>query len=446
MPSVCIVVMTAPRRRPERAALLGRTVTRALEQRLPLTTSLELLVLDDGPEAAGWPAVWSAAEVSSSTETRERPVRLRYVAVAPDAATGRVNMRLKRNLALHLCQSDHLLFFDDDDWRSADAAQAQLEALASSGGDMCTVQVQYVCEIDPRAPAPIRYYHTPDGADIFSARLGNPGSMLLSRSVWEESPELGFPDTPCEDVDYARLLTEPSTLLSRYRSRCCINTLLDARELSESQRQPTMMCVRLIGFSHEWPLRPLEEREERDEEGSRAAAPRRLTAPPSCLSEDDVRFYGDFVRGLQEPPQEPPQEPFPLERGASSAPPPPPPPPPPPGLEAALQAASRRMQNATLAIRLVDAARLQAAAAKNRMQAEPERAQPKKQAESKEQAESEQRELPKAAEGEGAAAAAVAAPPSFGSRIEESLILSLDPFLPYARAPFFPYLTLKCSL
>ena len=104
------------------------------------------------------------------------------------------------------------------------------------------------------------------------------------------------------------------------------------------------------------------------------------------------------------------------------------------------------MQNATLAIRLVDAARLQAAAAKNRMQAEPERAQPKKQAESKEQAESEQRELPKAAEGEGAAAAAVAAPPSFGSRIEESLILSLDPFLPYARAPFFPYLTLKCSL
>ena len=150
-------------------------------------------------------------------------------------------------------------FFDDDDWRSSDSVQAMLEQLAAADAEICTLQarrmhdrflrapptfpracqVQYVCELDTAAQT-ARYFHLPglqqpnlaprahegchlclgccaDGGGVFSARLGNPGTLLLRRAVWESNKALGFPDTPAEDVDYVRLLTAETPLLASYR-------------------------------------------------------------------------------------------------------------------------------------------------------------------------------------------------------------------------------------
>jgi hypothetical protein len=139
-----------------------------------------VLVLDDGPGAAGWPHVCRAlaglsaaadgcGQADSSAAARDSAAcphdvsrgppedghglcaggsahgsassvglcgggrgygsasLVRYVAMPADPATGRVCLRLKRNLALELAtvyRSDWILFFDDDDWRSEGAAQA----------------------------------------------------------------------------------------------------------------------------------------------------------------------------------------------------------------------------------------------------------------------------------------------------------------------------------
>ena len=99
------------------------------------------------------------------------------VRVPPDPTSGRVNMRLKRNIGLELSTGAAVCFFDDDDWRSIHSVQAQLDQLEATDADVCTLQVHYLCEIDA-ASASVRYFHTPDGGEIFSPRLGNPGTLL----------------------------------------------------------------------------------------------------------------------------------------------------------------------------------------------------------------------------------------------------------------------------
>ena len=162
-----IVVLTATAKFPERVALLKHTIRRAASQQLR-SSDCEILVLDD-EGAHGWGAVRAAFGAPSG-------VRCRYVAVP--GRGGKVNMRLKRNLAFELCTTDWLVFFDDDDWRSAEvvpslspslflarpyssapflfllaaqAVQSQLDALSDSGADICTVQLQHVCELDTLA-------------------------------------------------------------------------------------------------------------------------------------------------------------------------------------------------------------------------------------------------------------------------------------------------------
>ena len=148
-PGVSLVIMTSPARLPERVRLLQRTVARAIGQRLRdgagdhgKAATCEVLVLDDQPACAGWPAI--SSQVAAAEQAG---VNLRYVALPP-SDDGRVNMRLKRNVGLLLSQGEVAVFCDDDDWRSLDSVQAQLEALEAHGVDMCTVQVQHVCEID----------------------------------------------------------------------------------------------------------------------------------------------------------------------------------------------------------------------------------------------------------------------------------------------------------
>ena len=154
-------------------------------------------------------------------------VRLRYVALPPDPETGVVNMRLKRNVALLLCTGRVAIFCDDDDWRSPESVQTQLDAMSHHRAHVSAWQVHHVCEIDARARA-VRYFDTADGGGIFSRRLGNPGSCALRREVWESNPSLGFPDSPCEDVDYLRILLSDSPLLEDARPLRCSFALIDA--------------------------------------------------------------------------------------------------------------------------------------------------------------------------------------------------------------------------
>ena len=126
---VTIIILTAPGRFPERLPLLRYTIARALAQELEDGQNLEVLVLDDGPEGCAWPEV--AAALPGTSDTR----RLRYVALPPDDS-GRVNMRLKRNVGLLLSRGDVVVFFDDDDWRSRDSVRAQLELLRRSAADV----------------------------------------------------------------------------------------------------------------------------------------------------------------------------------------------------------------------------------------------------------------------------------------------------------------------
>ena len=271
--SVAIAILCAPQLRPERGALLRRTLKRACEQDLPAGVALtEVLVLDDGPHAH------AAAHIAAALPNgAPRCVRLRHVSVPPDAS-GRVSMRLKRNVALLLASADALCFFDDDDWRARDSVATQLAVLGDA--DVCTLQVQHVCELDASRRT-ARYFGLADGGGIFSRRLGNPGTMLLRRRAWEANPHLGFPETACEDVDFVRLLTADVPALDGRRGRRCAHTLVDAaalRRLGSAESSRTkMMTVRLLGYAHEWALAPLE------------LPP--MDTPPQCLDAEEVAFY-----------------------------------------------------------------------------------------------------------------------------------------------------------
>ena len=102
----------------------------------------------------------------------------------------------------------------------------------------------------------VRYAATPDGGGVFSARLGNPGSAAIRRLAWEANSAVGYPDTPCEDLDYCRLLLSDAPTLAPSRPRRCSHVLIDMAELRRQGRGVAsgFMTVRLIGHSHVWPL------------------------------------------------------------------------------------------------------------------------------------------------------------------------------------------------
>ena len=280
-------------------------------------------------------------------------VRLRYFALPP-GPDGHVNMRLKRNAALLLCEGATAVFCDDDDWRAPGSVQAQLDALEYASAEVCTIQVAHVCEIDATQQQ-VRYIDTPAGGGIFSQRLGNPGTAALRRCVWEANPLLGFPDTSCEDVDFVRLLLAENPLLDRARPHRCTHVLLDAMELRrQSVRHAIFITVRLVGFHHEWPLEALR------------MAPR--DEPPPCLSPQDVAFFRTYcdslaalkARGRTLPVEDVPPEAsgLPVETAQAPSQPTPAllsPPTPPLNIDAILADASVRMATASRALPLVTA-------------------------------------------------------------------------------------------
>ena len=282
-PAASLLIMTCPSRAPERLPLLHRTLCAAIGQRLrEPSDAIEVIVVDDRPACGAWGTVVAARRAATSAG-----VRLRYVALPPDPETGVVNMRLKRNVALLLCTGRVAIFFDDDDWRSPESVQTQLDAMSHHRAHACAWQVHHVCEIDARARA-VRYFDTPDGGGIFSRRLGNPGSCALRREVWETNSSLGFPDTPCEDVDYMRILLSESPLLEAARPLKCSFALIDGAELTRQRCLPGFMTVRLLGFAHVWPLQPLQ-----------GITP--MPQPPPCMPSDDVNFLSAYCERLHPP-------------------------------------------------------------------------------------------------------------------------------------------------
>ena len=332
---VSVLLMTCPARCPERAPLFRKALACAISQRLANDGRLEVVVLDDKPLCAAWPMVAAATPLADTVGAK-----LRYVALPADDK-GRVNMRLKRNAALLLCTGRVAVFFDDDDWRSESSVQEQLDALANANADFCTLQVSHVCELDPFGGSSVRYFATPGGGRIFSARLGNPGTAMLRRVVWEANPSLGFPDTPCEDVDYARLLIASSPMISSFRPRRCEHTRLDAC----SEGSAAFMTVRLVGFRHVWPLQPL------------ALNP--LAGPPEWLPEADAVFYERHCARLAALRSSGADASAILRDEIAAAEvallPPPPPPADPLNLDAVMAEAARRMASANQALTLLSA-------------------------------------------------------------------------------------------
>ena len=249
-----------------------------------------------------------------------------------------------------------VVFYDDDDWRSHESVQAQLDALHHHEADVCTWQVQHLCELDGGASsssssgdgsssddvvigARVRYFATPDGGGIFSSRLGNPGSCALKRCCFESNPSIGFPDTPCEDTDYMRLLRADDSGFTaakhdRPLDRCSL-ALIDANELERQQRAPGFMTVRFVGrhhTNHVWTLKPLE------------IEP--MAHPPECLDERPVRFYEEHCKALHAPKEESEEQ---------EEPSPPPMPAPPANLAEVLEEAGKRMAAANKLLLLLTA-------------------------------------------------------------------------------------------
>ena len=376
-PAASLLVMTSPGRLPERLPLLRRCLHTLIHQEgvqplrpqhsappphhRPATSArhrgLEVLVLDDEPACAAWPVVHALRPAAAAAG-----VSLRYVALPADAATGKVNMRLKRNAALLLCTGTVAVFCDDDDWRSPSSVIAQLDALAFHDADVATWQVQNLCEVHP-AEGAIRFFALADGSGVFSSRLGNPGTAALRREVWEANPQLGFPDTTCEDVDYMRLLTADSPLLTTTRPRKCKHVLVDLSELNRQRRHAGFMTVRVVGGHHEWPLEPLDLPASEE--------------PPACLDPTDASFlrtHCDNLASSLHHPHAPPTNtqaaPYAcdgcehdgsehtelVEPLFADVPQPMPPPPPPPlSLAAVLSEAAIRMETANRALALLSA-------------------------------------------------------------------------------------------
>ena len=224
--SVAIAILCAPQLRPG-AAPAPPHAKRACEQDLPAGVALtEVLVLDDGP-----------------LRTRRRTSRRRCrtarrgacgcaVSVPPDAS-GRVSMRLKRNVALLLASADALCFFDDDDWRARDSV-APVAVLGDA--DVCTLQV--LARVRARRLAPHRaVLGLADGGSIFSRRLA--GRCCFGG---------GQQRTPTSAFRRRRARTSTSWAAHRRAALdghrgAAARTLVDAES-----RRSKMMTVRLLGL------------------------------------------------------------------------------------------------------------------------------------------------------------------------------------------------------
>lgn len=284
------VVMTCERR--ERGALLRRLVKCLLSQRLPDGWDMELLVID-GP---GSMLPWIADLVGEPGTPRVRYWRM----PTTTDGMGSAQMRLKRNVALHLSTGEYVVWADDDDWRSDDSLRRQLECILHRRADMCSLDVTHLSEIH-RKEQDARYYAL-DGVrcPLFSRKLGNPGTMMVRRMAMLEGPGGGFPNTRCEDVDMANMLTTDWPAPRDHLPRALSHTLLRV------DGPPIFMSVRQPGFQHEWSMQA---------EGALESLPgvARLGTPPDWLPAHDVALHRALALG-EAPLEPPPSSKIPLER------------------------------------------------------------------------------------------------------------------------------------
>ena len=138
-------------------------VPRAIQQFLRQTyAARELVIVDDGADPVG--------------DLVPDDPRIRYLRTEPCASLGE-----KRNLACSLARGSLLAHWDDDDWMSDTRLAAQVEALQSSGADVCGLStVRY---FDPVAGRAWEYRWT----DRRRPWVGG-NTLLYRRTAWERRP------------------------------------------------------------------------------------------------------------------------------------------------------------------------------------------------------------------------------------------------------------------
>jgi glycosyltransferase involved in cell wall biosynthesis len=153
-PFVSCIMPTANRRR-----FVPDAIAQFLAQDYP---ARELIVLDDGEDAV-------------EDLVPDHPA-VRYVRRARHRSLG-----AKRNAACELACADIILHWDDDDWYAPHRIRAQVDALASTGAEVCGIDK--VLFYDPRAPSAWEYAYPPGGAPwVYGATL------CYRRDFWRAHP------------------------------------------------------------------------------------------------------------------------------------------------------------------------------------------------------------------------------------------------------------------
>lgn len=126
---------------------------------------LELLIVDDGADEVG--------------DLMPADPRLRYVRLA-----SRQQIGVKRNTACELAAGDVIVHWDDDDWSADSRVSDEVQALVSSGADLCGLS--RVLFFEPATGRAWEYTYPADGRPwVYGATL------CYTKAFWRRNP---FPD------------------------------------------------------------------------------------------------------------------------------------------------------------------------------------------------------------------------------------------------------------
>jgi glycosyltransferase involved in cell wall biosynthesis len=145
---------TADRRR-----FVSQAIAYFLRQDYP---ERELVILDDGADPVG--------DLIPSDE------RVRY-----ERLPRRLPIGAKRNLAVERARGDVMLHWDDDDWFAPTRIGKQLEALQSSGADICGLSSMWF--FDPQRRLAWEYVYPPNSRPWVAG-----GSLCYRRAFWRSNP------------------------------------------------------------------------------------------------------------------------------------------------------------------------------------------------------------------------------------------------------------------
>ena len=131
----------------------------------------ELIVLDDGRVPVG--------SLMPEPETLADGVDVRYVRLRPGRSLG-----AKRNEGCERARGTLIAHWDDDDWIASSRLHRQVEALTSTGADLCGLSELYF--VDPVKRVAWLYRYPNEGRSWVAG-----GTLLYRKANWANRP---FPD------------------------------------------------------------------------------------------------------------------------------------------------------------------------------------------------------------------------------------------------------------